>query len=104
MQLHRLAVAAVLVATEPRLAAAGLELMPRAQLGEIAQPGIGDQHHVAAVAAVAAVWPALGHVLLAPEGEAAVPAPSGQDVDASLVVERRLTRRALAVVTAWTHV
>ena len=43
--------------------------------------------HVAAAAAVAAVRPALGHVRLAPERQAAVAARAGADLDAGAVVE-----------------
>ena len=104
VQLDRLAVGTVLVASHPRPTAPGLELVPRAKLGEIAQLRIGDQHDIAAVAAVAAVRSTLGDVLLATKGKAAVPAPPRQNVNASLVVERRLARCVLALVTAWTHV
>ena len=103
LQLDRRSVGAVLVATEPGLAAAGLDLVPRAQLGEIAQFRIGDQDDVAAVAAVAAVRSASGYVLLAPEGKAAVPTAPGQHENARVIVEWRLARPALVVVTAWSH-
>ena len=102
MQLDRLAVGAVLVASQPGATAAGLELVPRAKVGQVAQPGIGNQHHVAAVAAVAAVGPTLRDVLLAPEGEAAAAAPSRLDVNTRLVVEGRFARAALAA-SAWAH-
>ena len=53
--------------------AAAIRPHPRT-LDEVAQLGIGEQHDVAAVAAVTAVGPTLGHVLLAPEARASVAA------------------------------
>ena len=55
--------------------------------GEVAEIGVGDEHDVAAAAAVAAVGPALRHVLLAPEAQAAVAAAARQHLDAGAIVE-----------------
>ena len=54
---------------------------------QVAQRVVAEQHDVAAVPAVAAVGPALGHVRLAAEAHAAVPAAAGLDEDACLVVQ-----------------
>ena len=56
---------------------------------QVAQVVVAAQHDVAAAAAVAAVGAALGHVRLAAEGQAAVAAPAGADLDACAVVEHR---------------
>ena len=58
-------------------AALAAQVPPEAEGREVAHVGIGEQHDVAAVAAVAAVGAALGHELLAPEGDAAVAAAPG---------------------------
>ena len=69
--------------------AATLRLDPlvRPEAGEVAQIRVGDQHDVPAGAAVAAVRPALGNVLLATERQAAVAAPPRLHVDAGAIVE-----------------
>ena len=87
-ELDRGAVGAVLARAAARLAAAGLELRLRAERGEVAQAGVGDEDDVAAAAAVAAVGPALGHVLLAPEAQASVAAAARQHLDAGAIVEQ----------------
>ena len=77
-------------------------LFRRWRYGEIPQIAVGDEHDVAAVAAVAAVGTALGDVLLAPEGEAAVAASPRLDRELRPVAEqghrgyprRRTGRRA----------
>ncbi len=58
-----------------------------AERREIAHVGIGEQHDIAAVSAIAAVGPALGHELLAPEGDAAVAAPAGLHDHRRAIVE-----------------
>ena len=73
----------------------GLDALVRPEAGEVAQVGVGDEHDVAAGAAVAAVGPALGNVLLATEREAAVAAPPRLHVDAGAIVEhQRPSRKA----------
>ena len=69
----------------------------RAEGREIAQIGVGNEDDVAAAAAVAAVRPALGHELLAPEAEAAVAAAARLDANADAIVEHahRVTRRRI---------
>ena len=57
---------------------------------EVAQRVVAAQDHVAAAAAVTAVWAALGHVRLAPEGQAAVAARPGTDLDLGAVGEHLL--------------
>ena len=81
----------MLAAAAARAALAGLEPVARAESRQVAQVGVGDEHDVAAGAAVAAVRPALGHVLLAPEAERPVAAAPGLHVDAGAVVEHRAT-------------
>ena len=68
-------------------AALGAEVRAPAEALQVAQVVVAAQHDVAAAAAVAAVRPALGHVRLAPEREAAVAARAGADLDARAVVE-----------------
>ena len=72
------------------LAVAGaLGLVVRAALEglQVAQRVVADEHDVAAVAAVAAVGPAVRDVRLAAEAQAAVAAAAGLYEDARLVVE-----------------
>ena len=65
-----------------------------AERREVAQIRVGDEHDVAAAAAVAAVRAALRHVLLAPEAEAAVAAAARLHLDAGAIVEHaRATTR-----------
>src|SRR5581483_6734076 len=74
-------------------AAAGRPDQPPAlQRREVAQRRVGDQHDVAAAAAVAAVGAALGHVLLAAEAEAAVAALPGLDANPGPVAEHGALR------------
>src|SRR4029079_19815328 len=56
---------------------------------QVAEARVGAKDDVAAAAAVAAVGPALRHVLLAPEAQAPVAAAAGKDVDAGAVVKHR---------------
>jgi hypothetical protein len=56
---------------------------------EIAQVGVRYEDDVAAVAAVAAVRPALGDVFLAAKADRAVAAATALDRDAGPVVEQR---------------
>ena len=62
-------------------AALGLQVRAGAGTMEVAQRRVGDEHHVAAAAAVAAVGPALGHVGLAAEGDDPVAARAALDED-----------------------
>ena len=71
-------------------AALGLEAVLPGEEAQVAQVGVGDEDDVAALAAVAAVGPALGHVLLPPEAQAAVAAAAALHVDARAVVEHAL--------------
>ena len=80
-------VGAVLAAPAARLPARGLEDPLRAEGREIAEVGIGDQDHVAAAAAVAAVGTTLRHVLLAAKAEAAVPAAARNHLDLRPIVK-----------------
>ena len=68
-------------------AALAPQVPPEAERREVAHVGIGEQDDVAAVAAVAAVGPALGHELLAPERDAAVAAPARLDDHGRAIVE-----------------
>jgi hypothetical protein len=80
----------------PRAAAgaAALRLDPASPLEarEIAEIGVCDHGHVAAWTAVAAVGPALRHVLLAPEAERTVAAAPGLHPETRAIVEHRFTR------------
>jgi len=77
----------VLAAAAAGAALAGLEPQARAKARKVAQVRGCHEHDVAAGTTVAAVGPALGHVLLAPEAERPVAAPPGLHVDAGPVVE-----------------
>src|SRR6266545_3978108 len=79
----------VLQRAPARIALAGLEPTPAPEAGEIAEVGVGDEHDVAARAAVAAVRPTFRDVLLPAEVQAAVTAATRDHVDAGAVVERR---------------
>jgi hypothetical protein len=84
-------------------AALGAEVRAAAEALEVAQVVVAAQHHVAAAAAVAPVGPALWHVRLAPEREAAVAARTGADLDACAVVQHATyhrRRRAIGNVAA----
>ena len=71
---ERLAVGAVALGALAVAAALGAEVRAAAEALQVAQVVVAAQHDVAAAAAVAAVGAALGHVRLAPEGQAAVAA------------------------------
>ena len=88
VDLDRLAVGAVLSSPRARPAAAGLELRLRPERRQVAEILVRDEHDVAAAAAVAAVGPALRHVLLAPEAQASVAAAARQHLDAGAIVEQ----------------
>ena len=86
--LYGLAVGAVLLAA-PAVAAPGrLHPLDATERREIAQRGVGHDDDVTATSAVPAVGPALRHVLLTPEAEAAVAATPRLDVDPCPVVKR----------------
>src|SRR5205085_10533951 len=87
--LGRLARGAVLERAAPRLTAAGLERLARAERREVAEIRVGDEHDVAAGAPVTAVGPPFRHVLLAPEVQAAVAAATRLNADAGAVMEHR---------------
>ncbi len=67
--------------------ASGLDVHVLAKTLQVAQRVVADDHHVAAPTPVAAVGPALGHVRLAPEAQAAVAARSGGNMDLRPVVQ-----------------
>jgi hypothetical protein len=54
---------------------------------EVAKIGVGTEDDIASVPAVAAVGPALGHVLLAPEAERAVTTAAASHLDAGAIVK-----------------
>jgi hypothetical protein len=66
---------------------------------EVAHVGIRQQHDVAAVAPVATVRAALGHELLAPEGDAAVTPPPGLHDHGRSIVEVALAAHAAGAAT-----
>ena len=83
----------VLQRTAAASAAAGLDVLIRAKRRQIAEVVIRDEHDVAARAAVAAVRPSLGNVLLPAKGEAAVAAAARLHVDSDAVVEHQRDSR-----------
>ena len=97
VQLDGISVGAVLARAAAGLAPARLEPRPRPQGREVAQPRVGDEHDVTAAAAVPSVGPALRHVLLATEGEAAVAAAARQRLDAGAVVKHGSSLRRMSV-------
>ena len=86
--LRILTVGSMLAASAAAPALAGAHPSDPPKRREIAKRGVGDDEHVAAAPSVAAVRPALGHVLLAPEAERAVAAASCLDVDLRAIVEQ----------------
>ena len=92
-QLGVVACRAVLERAAPVPAAAGLHALIRPERREVTQILLGDEHDVAAGAAVAAVRTAFRDVLLAAKREAAVAAPPRLHVDAGAIVEHGATAR-----------
>ena len=88
-QQQRLAVGAVAEPPAAVTAARGAVLRPMAELLQVAQGVVAHEHDVTPTPAVAAVGPAAGHVGLAAEAAAAVPAGAGADLDSGAVVEHR---------------
>ena len=87
---QRLAVGAVAQRALPVAAARGTVVRAPPEALQVAQGVVAAQQHVAPAAAVAAVRAALGDVRLAPEGQAAVAARAGPDLDAGAVSEHGL--------------
>jgi len=94
VDLGRGAVGAVSSPAAPAATTSRGEHWTAAQGRQVAERGIGDQHHVPAPAAVATVGATLRHVLLAAEAERAVAPPAGADDDPDTVVEHAAARRA----------
>ena len=90
-QLGVVAVGAVLARAATVATALRLDPLAPLQRREVAQRGIGEQHDVAAVAAVAAVRAALGDELLPAERQTAVAALPGLNVQLRAVTEHRRT-------------
>src|SRR6185295_12862150 len=82
-----LAALAVLILAAAVLAAARLEHAPVLQIEQGGQARIGLEHHVAAVAAVAAGRPPERPVLLAPHRRRSVATVAGLELDRDLVDE-----------------
>ena len=84
--------------SEDKLRALAVAAAPRAEVGgaleelQVAQVVVAADDHVAAAAAVPAVGPALGYVGLSPEGDAAVAARAGADLDLRPVGEHGAPR------------
>ncbi len=89
-ELDALAVGPVLAGAAAVAAAAALERAFAAKAREVAQIRVGDEHDVAAAAAVTAVGAAFRDVLLAPEAQRAVTAAPRLHVNAGAVAEHRL--------------
>ena len=87
--LDRGAVGAVLPRARPGSPRPALNFVLRPERRQVAQILVRDEHDVAAAAAVAAVGPALRHVLLAPEAQASVAAAARQHLDAGAIVKQR---------------
>jgi hypothetical protein len=66
-------------------AAAGLEPRRPSIPLQVAQRVVADQHDVTATATIAAVWPALWHVRLATEAQAAITSGAGLHIDARAI-------------------
>jgi NADP-dependent 3-hydroxy acid dehydrogenase YdfG len=67
-------------------AAAGLEVRAAAECLQVAERVVADEHHVAATSAVASIGATLGHVGLAAEAQASVPAASGLNVNTGSIM------------------
>ncbi len=78
-------------------AALGLEVMLEAVIDQRGHAGIGFKHHVAAMAAVAAIGTALGHMGLAAKRHAAGAAVAALDVDSDLINEHDVTSIGLGL-------
>jgi hypothetical protein len=89
-ELERVSSSPVLVRPAPVAAAAGLEAPTDAEAREIPERWIRHEDNVTPRPSVTAVRPTLRHVLLTPEGEASVTAPSGLHMDACSIVEHRV--------------
>jgi len=68
-------------------AAAGAELALVAEIQQRVELAGADEHHVAALAAVAAAGAAARDEFLPPEGDAAVAAGAGPDLDGGVIDE-----------------
>ena len=80
---------ALLVGAAAGRAAVGPPEAVMGQGGEIVDAIFGDDDHAAAVAAVAAVGPAVRDVLFAPKADAAVAAAASLDFDGDAIDEHR---------------
>jgi large conductance mechanosensitive channel len=79
------ALGALAVATSPRP-----EMRAAAEMLQVAQRVVADEHDVSPAPAVPAVGAALGHVGLAPEAQAAITAGTGLHVNSRTILHRRL--------------
>ncbi len=86
-----LAGVAVLLLAASRLARLGLPVADALEIDEGVEPRVGVEEDIAALAAVASVRAALGDVLAAVEGDAAVPALAGLDDNGDFVYEHAQT-------------
>ena len=83
---------AVLVLAAPVLAAPGAQRLGIGQVEQGGEAGVDLQHHVAAVAPVAAARASARQVLLPPEARTAVAAVAGFDPDGDFVDELHAAR------------
>jgi hypothetical protein len=90
-ELRSVAVGPVREPAAARAALAGADPLVGTDPGEVAPPRVGDEHDVAALAAVTAVRPALRHELLAPEVDRAVTAATGDHRQLRSIVEHART-------------
>ena len=88
-----LAIGAVALVALPVAPAPRLVVRPALEGLQVAKRVVAEQHDGAAVPAVAAIGPALGHVRLPAEAHATVPAAARLDEDACLVVQHVCLRR-----------
>src|SRR5258706_13793189 len=91
VQLDIVAVRAVLARPQPVATARRLDPAAPLQRRQVAERGVGDEHDVATVAAVATVGAALRDELLAAEAHAAVAALAGLDGNRCAVAEHDRT-------------
>jgi hypothetical protein len=86
-KLDIVALGAMLVRALAVNAASTLETLPSSECGKIAEVGIGDERHVAALAPVSPIGPALRDELLTTKTERTVASASSPDLDPGAVTE-----------------
>ena len=90
-QLDVFSVRAVLAGAAPGSPASGCIPAFGAKPGQVAKVGIGNENDVTARAAVAAIGPTPGNMLLTPKAERPVSPTPGDRIEAGAIVEHRST-------------